>query len=543
MSIEGRPMKRLLLAVVFIMSAWPVAAQYVYSPPTPASIGGMTIDASNATSPTALSNLTGAILSYSGSTLSLQSGKTLDLSAGAVNLPNGQILATTGETSIGSTPPISLFMAAGTYTTANTSYARIGGTFISSATGQQNGMVQNVTFQPSGASVSSLVGLANVYTNSGNSLGVSTMTGLRSGLATAADYTGTITTGILFSAIAPAISGSNPIGTYTHFNGAAVTNGNGITSGSVTNTGINIVAFTAAAGAGGTIVNTAAKLSVPSSSSTGNTDRALWLTGNGGASSTKWALYSDSTANSRILGFLGIGGDPSAQLHLQGNISAAAWTTNGIKIRGGGSTLTDTSSSGTVVAAYTNTLGGNTIAASSATTYTNYYSLYLNAPVVGSNVTFTNGWALGADTARIATSFRLAAPGTDATHTDATLCRDTTTGDVLTGTGAAGICLGTSSLRFKHDVAPLAPGLTQIAALHPISYRYNKGYGDDGARILYGFAAEQIDIIMPELVGRDVEGRPNSVDWAGIVPVLVNAVKELKADNDNIHRELKRNMQ
>jgi hypothetical protein len=65
-------------------------------------------------------------------------------------------------------------------------------------------------------------------------------------------------------------------------------------------------------------------------------------------------------------------------------------------------------------------------------------------------------------------------------------------------------------------------------ALQPVSYRYNKGYGDDGARELYGFTAEQVADVLPELVGHDAEGRPNSVDWAGIVPVLVKAIQELK---------------
>lgn len=78
-----------------------------------------------------------------------------------------------------------------------------------------------------------------------------------------------------------------------------------------------------------------------------------------------------------------------------GSISAAAWTTNGIRSKATAGTLTDTSSSGTVAAAYTNLLGGDTIAASSATTYTDYYNEFISDPVAGSNVTFTNKWSLG----------------------------------------------------------------------------------------------------------------------------------------------------
>ena len=84
----------------------------------------------------------------------------------------------------------------------------------------------------------------------------------------------------------------------------------------------------------------------------------------------------------------------SASLIMSGNISAAAWTTNGIRIKGVASTLTDTSSSGTVAAAYTDVLGGNTIAASSATTFTVYASAFIKNPIAGSNVTIGTKYSL-----------------------------------------------------------------------------------------------------------------------------------------------------
>lgn len=84
-------------------------------------------------------------------------------------------------------------------------------------------------------------------------------------------------------------------------------------------------------------------------------------------------------------------------LSLSGNISSAAWTTNGVRYKNVAATLTDTSSSGTVATAYTDVWGGNTVAASSATTYTNYFGAYFKAPIAGTNATFTNKYALGAD--------------------------------------------------------------------------------------------------------------------------------------------------
>lgn len=87
----------------------------------------------------------------------------------------------------------------------------------------------------------------------------------------------------------------------------------------------------------------------------------------------------------------------SASFGLSGNFSAPAWTTAGIRYANTAATITDTTSSGTVATAYTDLFGGNTIAASSATTFTNYYAAYIKAPVTGTNVTFTNKYALGTD--------------------------------------------------------------------------------------------------------------------------------------------------
>lgn len=127
---------------------------------------------------------------------------------------------------------------------------------------------------------------------------------------------------------------------------------------------------------------------------------------------------------------------------------------------------------------------------------------------------------------------------TDATHTTRTVCQDTTSKILFFGSGAAGICLGTSSARFKTNILPETTGLAQIAQLNPVHFSYLKGYGDDGARVQKGFLAEEVAGVMPELVGYDEQGRPNTVDWAGMVPVLVNAVKELKASNDNLRVEV-----
>ena len=126
----------------------------------------------------------------------------------------------------------------------------------------------------------------------------------------------------------------------------------------------------------------------------------------------------------------------------------------------------------------------------------------------------------------------------DTASTDNTLCHDTTSHEIKTGTGALGVCLGTSSIRYKHDIAPYSSGLAMIDALEPKTFRYNPGFGDNGARQQFGLLAEDLVKVEPRFVSVDTEGRPNSIDWPNIIWVLVNAAKELKADNDNLSMRL-----
>lgn len=88
-------------------------------------------------------------------------------------------------------------------------------------------------------------------------------------------------------------------------------------------------------------------------------------------------------------------------LKMLGPISTAAWTTAGARIGQDDSTLTDTTSSGTVAEADTNVLGGNTIAATNPTTFTNYASLKVKAPVAGTNVTLSSAWAALLDSLKV----------------------------------------------------------------------------------------------------------------------------------------------
>jgi hypothetical protein len=116
----------------------------------------------------------------------------------------------------------------------------------------------------------------------------------------------------------------------------------------------------------------------------------------------------------------------SASLNFSGNLSIPSWggaaiaNIVGARIKGVSATFTDNSTamSTTVAVSATDILGGNTIAATNTgVVYTNYYGLYMKAPVAGTNITLTNAYALGADNLKIPGNGALSAPAITTTGT------------------------------------------------------------------------------------------------------------------------------
>jgi hypothetical protein len=219
-------------------------------------------------------------------------------------LPDSGSITAAGEVGLGGTPA-ARFGIAGTYTSVNGNYTRITGTHASSVTSTQRLMSFVATIAPSGASLSNFFGLEFNPTLNSTAFTITTFLGVTASITLGASFTGVITTANLLRASNPSISG----GLITTLNGyhcAAFTNGNGITSGTATNRGVSITAFTAAAGAGGTVTNEALSLAMGSGSSAGTTNYGLRITGDGGAASTNWAIHSSSTNASLLTGNLSV---------------------------------------------------------------------------------------------------------------------------------------------------------------------------------------------------------------------------------------------
>lgn len=82
----------------------------------------------------------------------------------------------------------------------------------------------------------------------------------------------------------------------------------------------------------------------------------------------------------------------------------------------------------------------------------------------------------------------------------------------------------TSSLRYKDNVRDSVYGLSHVLQMRSTQFEYK----DDG-RSDVGLIAEELQPIIPELVGIDKQGRADSVSYDRMVSVLVKAIQELNA--------------
>ena len=84
-----------------------------------------------------------------------------------------------------------------------------------------------------------------------------------------------------------------------------------------------------------------------------------------------------------------------------------------------------------------------------------------------------------------------------------------------------------SDARWKEDVRPMADYATILEGIHGVRFRWTSLSGMSGPDV--GVIAQDVLAVLPEAVIEGVDGRPHMVHYQKIVPVLVEAVKELRA--------------
>jgi hypothetical protein len=118
--------------------------------------------------------------------------------------------------------------------------------------------------------------------------------------------------------------------------------------------------------------------------------------------------------------------------------------------------------------------------------------------------------------------------------------------DSVTITSAGRLGRGNvSSRRYKHDIQPMDKASEVLYELKPVSFRYNKEY-DATQTLAFGLVAEEVAEVVPDLVGRDPQGQPESVRYEQINAMLLNeflkahrAIEEQRKEIDTLKTQLK----
>ena len=100
------------------------------------------------------------------------------------------------------------------------------------------------------------------------------------------------------------------------------------------------------------------------------------------------------------------------------------------------------------------------------------------------------------------------------------------------GTGIAGTCA--SDRRFKENITPFGQVLDRLTDLQPVHYSWRAAEFPDrhfGNARAYGLIAQDVEPVLPELVVTGDDGF-KAVDYSALPLLTIQAVKELKAEND-----------
>ncbi len=118
----------------------------------------------------------------------------------------------------------------------------------------------------------------------------------------------------------------------------------------------------------------------------------------------------------------------------------------------------------------------------------------------------------------------------------------------------------TSDIRLKENVKQFHGGVTRLALLNPITFNYKsdafkmaptdvvadtmvvdkekiEADKNFNSKTRYGFSAQEVQEIFPDLVTEDENGYL-SVDYIGLIPVLVDALKEQQAEIVALKRQV-----
>lgn len=92
----------------------------------------------------------------------------------------------------------------------------------------------------------------------------------------------------------------------------------------------------------------------------------------------------------------------------------------------------------------------------------------------------------------------------------------------------------TSDSRLKTDINDLQYGLKELMQLRPVSYRWK----DNAASSKIGLIAQDVKKLVPEVVSGNEDTGNLGMNYAELVPLLINSIKELKQEVDDLKKKL-----
>ncbi|MBI5528115.1 MAG: tail fiber domain-containing protein, partial [Deltaproteobacteria bacterium] len=108
--------------------------------------------------------------------------------------------------------------------------------------------------------------------------------------------------------------------------------------------------------------------------------------------------------------------------------------------------------------------------------------------------------------------------------------------DTTWGTWQKFSMVATSSLRFKENLKPIDSALDKVLALKGYYFDWKK---EHGGKHDIGFVAEEVAKVLPEVVEYEPsDASPKYLRYEKIVPLLVEAAKEQKKENDSLKARL-----
>ncbi len=93
-----------------------------------------------------------------------------------------------------------------------------------------------------------------------------------------------------------------------------------------------------------------------------------------------------------------------------------------------------------------------------------------------------------------------------------------------------------SSRRFKQAISTMGDTAALVRALRPVTFRFRPKEGQEiEPPLQYGLIAEEVGEVLPTLVSYDDEGRPYTVRYSLLTPLLLNEIQRLRAELEELH--------